>query len=135
MSEDLNPIKWFWKHIPNFSGELLFEETLYKHTFYRVGGPARVLAIPKTLEDLKLISEGIEITKIPTTVLGFGSNILVSDNGYDGLVIKTTKLNLEVSAREEEGKFIVKTGASLPLSVLLRNAIQGGWGGLEFLAG
>ncbi len=124
--------QWFWSKIPDFSGELLFDEPLSKHTYYRLGGPVPVLAVPKSREDLEIISEGIQATQTPMFILGAGSNVLASDLGFEGLVIKTTKLNLDIALNNPHN---LKTGAGVPISFLLRKAAQEGWGGLELLTG
>src|SRR4051794_29752835 len=124
--------KWIKDHAPQFEGELRYDEPLSKHTYYRIGGPAQVLAIPKSLNDLKFLSEAIRVTGSEFFILGLGSNILVSDEGYKGLIIKTGRLNLEIASPAECLGFL-KTGASVAVSTLLRRATQDGWGGLEFL--
>ncbi|MFL5813388.1 MAG: UDP-N-acetylenolpyruvoylglucosamine reductase, partial [Bdellovibrionia bacterium] len=77
-------MKWFLENAATFSGQLSENEPLSKYTYYRIGGPARLFAFPKTEDDLKWLARGIEATGIPYFVLGAGSNILVSDQGYDG---------------------------------------------------
>jgi UDP-N-acetylmuramate dehydrogenase len=122
---------WFEKNLKRFEGQVILNENLSKHTYFRIGGPASVLVIPKSISDLELISEGIKETNLPFIFLGLGSNVLVSDNGYKGVVIKTTKLNQTVSINDTQ----VLTGASVAVSTLLRKAETEGWGGLEFLTG
>ena len=125
---------WFEQNSARFSGELRRDEPLLRHTYYRIGGPATVFAVPKTLEDLCWLSEGIRATGIPYFILGLGSNVLVADRGYSGLVIRTSRLNLEVGPLEKSPETI-RTGASVAISSLLRKAAQHGWSGLAFLTG
>ncbi len=115
-----------------FSGDFKENEPLSRHTYYRIGGPARLLAVPRSVEDLQWIARGIGETGIPFQVIGLGSNYLVSDDGFDGLVIKLTRIDLGVEVVSSDR---LKTGASVAVSSLLRRAAQEGWGGLEFLAG
>lgn len=124
-------LEWFKANATQFSGALNWDEPLSKHTYYRIGGPARLLAIPKSREDLEWLSRGIQATGIPYFVLGLGSNLLVSDQGFPGVVIKAGRINLEIEAQGET----LRTGASVAVSSLLRRATQDGWGGLEFMTG
>lgn len=124
---------WFSEQASSFSGELLFCEKLAKYTWYRIGGEAQVLAIPKTLDDLKWLAQGIEATGLPHFIMGAGSNLLISDSGFPGVVIKVSKLNLELAAIS--GAHQVRLGTSVMISSFLRRAAQEGWGGLELLTG
>lgn len=127
---------WFRENAAGFGGTLLFDEPLSRHTYYRIGGPALVLASPRSAEDLAWLARGIAATKVRTFVLGMGSNLLVSDEGFPGLVIRANRVNLDVSpVSEEQGRIRLRTGASVAISSLLRRASQEGWGGLEFLTG
>lgn len=114
-----------------FTGEILINEPLSKHTYFKIGGEASVLLIPKSVEDLKLISKFIQ--DIPFVVMGAGSNLLVSDEGFKGIVIRTMKLNLTIEYHED--KKLLNTGSSVSVSSLLRKAAQRGWDGLDFLTG
>ena len=121
-----------------FSGDLRFDEALSKHTYYRIGGPALIYAAPKTLEDLRWLVQGIRATGIQYFVLGAGSNLLVSDLGFDGLVIRAGRLNLEIQALgipSPSGVQRLRTGSGVAISTLLRRASTEGWGGLELLTG
>lgn len=124
-------VEWFRSHAPEFAGQVLYDEPLSKCTYYRIGGPARVLAIPKTRDDLVWLARGLKETGLPYFILGFGSNVLVSDTGFGGVVIRTSKMNLDISAESNS----VHTGASVAISSFLRRASVEGWGGLEFLTG
>lgn len=123
---------WFKEHSGEFTGQLIFDESLARYTYYRIGGPASVLAIPKTLNDLKWLARGIQETGIRFFILGAGSNLLVADEGFPGLIIRVNRLNLEIFPVENSR---VRTGSSVMISMLLRRAAEEGWGGLEFLTG
>src|SRR4051794_36275251 len=88
---------WAEKSLGEFAGQLNWEEPLSKHTYYRIGGPAACLANPKTREDFEWLGRGIAETGVPLFVLGLGSNLLVSDSGFDGLVVKCGRMNLETT--------------------------------------
>jgi UDP-N-acetylmuramate dehydrogenase len=123
---------WFLENRATFTGELLFEEPLLKYTYYRIGGPAALMAIPKSREDLAWIREGLRVSGLPLFVLGLGSNILAADEGFPGVVVRTNRLNLEIV---KESETVIRAGGSVANSTLLRRAASEGWGGLEFLTG
>lgn len=123
---------WFTTHNPTFSGEVRWNEPLAKHTYYQIGGNADLIISPRTLGDLLLIRRLLRETSVPFYILGFGSNLLVSDDGFRGVVLRTHRFNLNIEPQDENK---LKIGSSVPVSMLLRKAITQGWGGLEFLAG
>jgi UDP-N-acetylmuramate dehydrogenase len=123
---------WFLQNRAGFTGDLTEMAPLAKHTYYRIGGPADLLAVPRTRADLEWLAQGIAATRIPYFLLGLGSNLLVADAGYRGLVIRMSRLDLEI---ESVNPGIVRAGASVAVSTLLRRASQEGWDGLEILAG
>ncbi|MCZ7626286.1 MAG: hypothetical protein M5R38_11280 [Candidatus Methylomirabilis sp.] len=65
-------------------GQALAEEPLASHTYFRIGGPAEVMAFPADLEDLKVLLKAARDEAIPVLILGGGSNMLVSDEGVRG---------------------------------------------------
>lgn len=133
-----DPTRWFRERSAEFAGVLSFDEPLAKHTYYRIGGPARVFAAPRTVEDLAWLSEGLRESGLPLFVLGSGSNLLVSDAGFNGLVVRATRINIEISpvgAPGSGGFQRIRTGGGVAVSSLLRRAAQEGWGGLELLTG
>ncbi len=126
-------LEWFHEHSGAFRGELRWNESLSRHTYYRIGGATPLLAIPKGEDDLKWLMQGIAHAGCSYFVLGLGSNLLVSDQGFPGIVIKTSRLNQEILGHRSEG--LVSTGCSVAVSSLLRRAAQEGWSGFECLAG
>jgi UDP-N-acetylmuramate dehydrogenase len=133
---ELLDVQWFSQNAGRFGGQLSLDEPLSKHTYYRIGGPARVFAIPKSVEDLEWLAQGIAATGVPLFVLGAGSNLLVSDQGFDGLVVRATRVDLSISLLEgTTPESRIRTGGSVAISTLLRRAAQEGWGGLELLTG
>ena len=131
-------VTWFRENSARFSGQLLFEEPMAKHTYYRIGGAAAVVALPKSLEDLRWIADGLRETSAPLFVMGAGSNLLVADSGFRGVVVRANRMSLQiepvVSNRPGEG-LRIRTGGGVSISTLLRKCAQEGWGGLEFLTG
>lgn len=113
------------------TGTIAFSHPLAPHTSYQVGGPARVYAEPETLDDLVRLLEIAEEEKLETFLLGKGSNLLVSDEGFPGLVIN---LNRCCSVLSHQGNRIV-AGAGVSLDDLILYAVEHGLGGIENLSG
>jgi UDP-N-acetylmuramate dehydrogenase len=110
-------------------GNILFDEPMERHTSFRIGGPADRFVIPSGIDDLQtLFRETPETEKI--TMIGAGSNLLVSDRGIRGTVIQTTGLD-EIGTHDDKAS----VGAGVLLPRLLRELIRRGLGGLEWLAG
>ena len=116
-------------------------EPLAKHTYFKIGGPAKALFEAKTVEDLKSALTSATRLNIPFIVLGGGANVLVSDKGFDGLVIKnrTTATKL-VGIKGTIGKTgrgiksaLVAAASGTLLNQLARFIIDQGLTGLEFL--
>lgn len=117
--------------IPSFSGEILKNEPLSKHTYFKIGGPAAALVIPKSIDDLRSVGRFAVENKIPFFLLGLGSNFLVRDDGFDGLCIKTTRLPSTID--EESGG--IRIGAGVAVAAFLRRAAAEGWDGFERISG
>lgn len=101
------------------------------HTSYRIGGPAKVFALPKNKEDLFAIGEFLQQSKEPYFILGNGSNVLAPDQGFPGVVICTKELDPFLKI---DGTRVVAS-ASILNSRLLRACSDAGLGGIEFLSG
>jgi len=101
-------------------------------TSFRVGGPAEWYVAPRRLQDLPVYLEWATAQGLPLTLLGAGSNLLISDRGLPGLVVSTrrfrhTEFDLEI------GRVTVAAGKPLPqLAWQLANL---GWSGLEWAVG
>src|SRR5437899_11670032 len=74
-----------------FRGKLLENEPLARYTTWRIGGPARYLALPADTEDVVRALELAQERGLPWLVLGLGSNVLVKDGGFPGVVIRMGK--------------------------------------------
>ena len=74
-----------------FADRVLFNEPLSPYVAYRVGGPSDILVFPKTEEELSWLAEKAKEHRIPITVLGGGSNVLICDDGIRGITILVTK--------------------------------------------
>src|ERR1700761_3100768 len=73
--------------LPAFRGRLTYNAPLAPYTWFRVGGPADVLASPADEEDLAYLLGALP-AEIPVTVVGVGSNLIVRDGGVRGVVIR-----------------------------------------------
>jgi len=102
--------------------------TLSRFTTLGTGGPARWFTKPASAEELVEALEWASEREISVAVVGLGSNLLVADEGVDGLVLK---LAGELASVEVEGE-ILRAGGGAPLAVCLHRARSDGLGGLEF---
>jgi UDP-N-acetylmuramate dehydrogenase len=112
-------------------GKILYNEPLRNHTTWRIGGPADVFIEPASRKDIALLLEFARENNQPVTVIGNGSNLLVSDNGLKGVVIKIGDALGHVRIVEE--KLIAEAGAKLGRVTAIAQAA--GLGGLEFAVG
>lgn len=109
---------------------VLEKEPMSNHTTLKIGGPCDFLVMPNSLEELKNVVSYAKKQDIRLTILGNGSNLLIDDEGLDGIVIKTTNLkHIKV-----EGNTIT-AGCGARLSALCETALQNGLGGLCELSG
>jgi UDP-N-acetylmuramate dehydrogenase len=111
-------------------GAILLDEPMKNHTTFRIGGNAECLITPNR-QQLKEVLFLAKTEKIPVTVIGNGSNLLVRDGGIRGLVIEIGKAMGEI--RREENTLIA--GAGVLLSKLAATAAREGLSGLEFASG
>ncbi len=106
-------------------------EPMKKHTTFRIGGPADYYLCPHSAEEIQKVVEICREEKMPYFILGNGSNLLVSDQGYRGVVIQLWK---NVSDIRVEGCLVyAKAGASL--AKIAAEALEEGLTGMEFAAG
>ena len=110
--------------------ELRKNEPMSRHTTFRVGGPAAMMILPKNKNEVELAVRVAASQNVKPFFLGNGSNLLVSDDGYDGLVLKTTGLDGIV---QMETDLWAESGALL--SRVAHAAAEQGLSGLEFAAG
>ena len=111
--------------------ELRENEPMSEHTTFRAGGPARFFAVPKSEEELLQAAALCRRLGMPFVPLGRGSNVLVSDAGYDGLVLS---LGDALAASVWQGTAFT-AGAGITLAALAREACERSLTGLEFAAG
>lgn len=119
-----------WLH-DNMLGRYYLKEPMKNHTSFHIGGPADFLVMPKDVEELRQLLFCISLEKLPLTILGNGSNILVKDNGVRGVVIK---LGNALRKIECKGNFIV-ADAGVSLASIANKAASLNLTGLEFAVG
>lgn len=123
----------FYKQLANFmkKEQILLDEPMSKHTTFRVGGPADYFIIPKNIKELQKAVTLSKQYKIPYYIIGNGSNILVSDDGYRGVIIQIYK---ELDYIEVVGETIYAQAGVL-LSKIANEAFAHDLTGVEFAAG
>ena len=123
----------FLKEIASFmeAEDIKIDEMMSKHTSFRVGGPAKVFLTVHSEESLRNILLALKRYELPYFVLGNGSNLLVSDEGYDGVMVY---LGEEFSEVEITGTQMRAKAAAL-LGKVARMAMEEELAGLEFAAG
>lgn len=109
----------------------LENEPMKKHTTFRIGGPARLFISAQSVDVLKKVLVYCRKHDIKYFILGNGSNLLVSDKGFDGVIIQIFK-NLS-SITREENRLRVMAGALL--SSVAAKAYEAGLTGFEFASG
>ncbi len=124
---------------------------LSDYTSYRIGGPAQMLAEPQSTEQLRGILAFAHLRKIPITLIGAGSNVLISDRGIAGITCvlcgaakRKVSWRPETAPDAETGAGLygvtvsgnrIRAGAGALLDAVVRAAIAHGLGGMEKLSG
>src|SRR5438094_5126233 len=114
-----------------FRGRVLENEPLARHTTYRLGGPARYLVLPADPDDVAKALDLAQERGLPWLALGLGSNVLVKDAGYPGVVIRIGK---GLDRFEMKGATAV-VGAGLATPLLARRTAEAGFSGVERFIG
>jgi UDP-N-acetylmuramate dehydrogenase len=118
--------------LKKISGEALRENVdLAQYTTMKVGGPARYLYVAKNIEELIKLVDFCQSEKIKFIVIGGGSNIVVTDEGYNGLAILNRASN--IAFLSDKSQVIVDSGVSLMR--LITESANRDFGGLEGLYG
>lgn len=108
-----------------------FNEPMKKHTTFKIGGCADIFCEPKNADELKKLIDFFKSNSIPHTVIGNGSNLLVSDKGVRGAVIKIGSRMAEISVNGAT----ITAGAGALLSKLARIAMNDSLSGMECISG
>ena len=108
-------------------------EPMSKHTSFKTGGPAEIYIIGKTLEQIQAVLKYSNQNNIQLYIIGNGSNLLVSDEGIKGIVLKIAVDNIETL--ESDFGVLVKAGAGVKIMALAQILKKDGITGFEELAG
>ena len=122
-------IKEIEKFIPK--DKIYINEPMNKYTSFKIGGPAECLIKVQTVEQLKSILMMANEQNIPLTIIGNGSNILVSDEGINGLVLKMEINTFELDAETAQ----LKIGSGVKLAFIAQKCLKKELAGFEFASG
>jgi UDP-N-acetylmuramate dehydrogenase len=111
--------------------KIIKNEPLKNHTTYKTGGNAKYFALPKTIEELIDLLKWKDKNSIDLFVMGKGSNILFSDNGFDGLVISLKEYDTDIHIKDN----LIEAGSGVELDKLVKFSINHYFKGLENLSG
>lgn len=116
-----------------FDGVVYPNEPMARHTTYRIGGPARFLVQVDSIGALTKLIQACEEADVPWMVVGRGSNLLVSDEGFPGVIIVLGR-DFRIS-RYDDQRGCFSVGAGVTLSSLVQDAYSRNLAGLEFAVG
>ena len=112
---------------------IYINEPMSKHTSFKIGGPAECFIKIKTIEQLKDILKYAQKGKIPLTIIGNGSNLLVSDDGIKGIVLK---IEIEKICQDiKNGIILLTVGSGIKLGALAQKCLKEEVAGFEFASG
>lgn len=123
----------FYQELGQTVGKInvLLDEPMWKHTTFRVGGNATYFVTPESIEQVKNAIQVCKKNEIPFYVIGNGSNLLVSDEGFSGVILQIcSKMD---RYEMEEGKITVQAGALL--TKVANRVSKEGYAGMEFAVG
>ena len=107
------------------------QEPMSRHTTFRIGGPADFYLCPHSTKEVQEIVEICKEENLPYFVLGNGSNLLVSDKGYRGVVIQLWKNFSDITVKD----CCIQAKAGALLSKVAAEALEAGLTGMEFASG
>ena len=113
------------------AGIFLTDEPMSRHTTFRTGGPADIYIEPSGVEELKQVLDICREENVAYTIIGNGSNLLVGDGGYRGVLISFGKPFAQVTIEGAQ----VRTGAGALLSAVAKQVLNASLTGFEFAAG
>lgn len=120
---------------------ILKEESMKKHTSFKIGGNADFFVKAKSVEDVKFVIDLCKKNDIPLTIIGNGSNILVKDEGIKGIVLKIDIDKFEINEkvpeelRKNNNSVIITVGAGVLLGKLAFQLLKKSISGFEFASG
>ena len=124
-------MRWMEPIEQSFRGLCLRDEPMARHTSFRIGGPAALYLYPNDMEDLSNLLKSVSAGEIPIFIIGSGTNILVSDEGFRGVVVDLTRTFGEIRTED----VMLDAGAGVSLASCIEAGRRAGLGGLENLTG
>lgn len=118
-----------------FHEAVRFDEPMARHTSLRIGGPAEALVAPESVHQLEELLNWTRKQDIPYTVIGGGTNLLVSDAGIRGVTIYTGRLTVPLEWVPDAPRVRLTVGAGIPTKRLCALAVRQGWEGMNFALG
>lgn len=113
-------------------GIVKIDEPMRKHTNFKIGGIADVFVIAKNIEEIKCVIKFSKENNILLTILGNGSNVLVSDKGIRGIVLQVGTKEIKI---EKQKNALVEVEAGVMLGALAQVLLKQSISGFEFAAG
>ena len=120
-----------------FGPNVLFDEPMWRHTTFRIGGPVDALVTVQTEEGIRDIVPWAEERDYPIMILGEGSNLLVRDGGVRGLILRLADdfEAIRVAAGDDGSSAMVEAGAAVLVRRLGKYVLDQGLAGLNFALG
>ena len=115
----------------SLSLQLKKEEPMKDYTSFKIGGPCRLMAFPETGKEVQFLLKRCAELGLSCFILGNGTNLLVSDEGYPGVIIYTGNLRRDLSVKDN----LIHCSAGISVSQLCRTALEHNLSGLEFAFG
>lgn len=119
----------------DYRGEVMYDEPMSSHTYLGIGGPTDILVIPADAISLKRCLGFAVQRKMHVLIVGGGTNMLVSDNGFRGMLISLRHFSMKKTINERDDSDDVFIESGVPLQGLLGLCAEKGYGGIESLAG
>jgi UDP-N-acetylmuramate dehydrogenase len=126
MNELINELKNSGMH-----SDFIEDADMREFTSFQAGGKADLLVIPSSEDELKTVLQRLAQRKLPFIMMGKGTNLLIRDGGYRGVIIRLEETFSEIKV---EGNTLT-AGAGAALSVVARTAMEHGLTGIEFASG
>lgn len=115
--------------------DIKLDEPLSQHTYFKIGGPAEILITIKSVNELKNVAQFCQDQQIPVTLLGGGSNVIVTDQGVAGVVMHLATTQVKVIKTNPDHSAVIYADAGLKMAIFVRQTIDLGYQGLEYLLG
>jgi UDP-N-acetylmuramate dehydrogenase len=113
--------------------KILENEPLARYTAWKIGGPARYFAAATSAEEFAALLHWAQHESLPVFILGGGSNILIADGGFPGLVIRNRAAQQRIEDHGDEATLWIESGA--PTAGTARRLVAQGYGGLVWAEG